>query len=358
MKTIDIIILENDKLVRQRLEDAIGETSEINIIELSELNDLNHTKEIIKETPPDVILLGIDDTDSNEMQFFDYLRKYHPHIPILVMTQHTRDGAKIAISALKKGAVEFFPKTTVLSGSILTEDYFKNRVIPVIKVAPRFNRSVLLSQHFVDTAVKKIEPISSDFFKNSLNQMELLVIAGCLGGVAPLYLLLSSFPDNLPVPVIVVQHMVEIYSEVLAEDLNRYTDLQVKEAENGEELKPGWVYIAPGDYHVLTYRKNQKNYITLNKGPKVAGFRPSIDILLKSSSQQFGKKVLTVYLSGGGNDGIEGAKVIDIIGGQIIIQNERTSLLSDISWKVESYGINDGSYPLERLGQEISRRLV
>lgn len=357
MKPIDIFILDANKMVRQRLQDAITETTGLNIL-LSGSSSEYDIRTKVKETEPDLIVMGIDRQDSEEMRLFNYLRNHHTDLPILVMTQHNLDGAKIAISTLKKGAVEFFPKSTTLSGSNLTVEFFKERLIPIIRITPRLNRNVLLSQHFVDTSVKNIEPIPDDFFSTSLNKMELLVIAGCLGGVAPLYLLLSSLPKNLPVPVVVVQHMVEIYSKVLAEDLDKYTKLSVKEAEHGEHLKEGTVYIAPGDYHIHTYRKDKKTYLSLDHSPKVAGFRPSIDILLKSTAQQFGKRMLTVFLSGGGNDGIEGAKIIDIHGGQIIIQNTRTSLLSDIPWKIGTYGINEGSYPIERLGHEISKRLV
>lgn len=358
MKTIDIIILENDETVRNRVKSAVDEHAGINLVAADSFEEVNQIKKSLKSSIPDVLLMGIDKKDSEEMKLFRYLRKNYSDLPVLVLTPHNREGAEVAISALKQGAVEFFPKTSRLSGSVLTEDFFAKRIVPVIKVAPRLNRSVLLSQQFVDAAIKEMKPIPADFFENSLNKMEVLVLAGCLGGIAPLYLLLSSFPENLPVPVIVVQHMVEGYSEVLAEDLNNYTKLQVKEAEDGDLLQAGWVYLAPGDYHIQTKKRNGENYIALSHGPKVEGFRPSIDVLLKSTARQFGKRALTVYLSGGGNDGIEGAKVIDIVGGQIIIQNERTSLLSDISWKVESYGIGDGHYPLERLSQEISQRIV
>lgn len=80
-------------------------------------------------------------------------------------------------------------------------------------------------------------------------------------------------------------------------------------------MQMGWIYLAPGDYHILITKRNGQNYITLNHGPKIKGFRPSIDVLLKSTARQFGKNALKVYLSGGGNDGIECVKVIDIMGG-------------------------------------------
>ncbi|TVR15275.1 MAG: response regulator [Balneolaceae bacterium] len=358
MKNINALVIEPSKTVRKRLEAAIAETPDIALLGSTGLKNGTDLKAKITESPPDVLLLGIDSKDSDEMEMFGYMRKNHSGIPILIMTHHNRNGAEIAISTLKKGAVEFFPKSSILSGAILDSNFFKNRVIPVIKAVPRLNRNILLNKQYFDNFVDSTDPISSDYFKDSQPKIKLLSIVGCLGGVAPLYLLLSSLPNNLPVPVIVVQHMVEIYSEVLVEDLNRYASLTVKQAEDGEEIKPGSVYVAPGNYHVVTRRLKGKPVLKLDQRPKVAGFRPSIDIFLKSSTNLFGNKTLTVYLSGGGLDGIEGAKSMDFVGGQVIVQNRNTSLLSDISWKVESLGINEGAYPLERLAHEICKRLI
>ncbi len=357
MKNINAFIIDRSETVRQRLEDAIAESPNITVSGSTSLKSEADIKAEITESSPDVLILGIDEKDSKEMELFLYMRENHSGIPILIMTHHNRIGAEIAISALKKGAVEFFPKSAILSGAILNLGFFKDRILPVIKAVPRLNRNILLNSQFIDNAVDNIEPISTDVFKASQTRIKLLAIAGCLGGVAPLYLLLSGLPKNLPVPVIVVQHMVEIYSDVLAEDLNRYTELNVKQAEDGEQIKPGTVYIAPGNYHVVPRRNHGKPVLKLDQRPKVGGFRPSIDILLESSANLFGNKILTVYLSGGGMDGIEGAKVMDFIGGQVIVQNNSTSLLHGIAWKVESLGINEGSYPIESLSREIVKRL-
>lgn len=358
MKNINAFIIDPSETVRQRLEDAIAETPDITLLGSVNIKNETDLKAKIAESPPDVLILGIDSKDSDEMELFEYLRTKHPKIAILIMTHHNRDGAEIAISALKKGSVEFFPKTTTLSGTILSVNFFKNRVIPVMKAIPRINQNILLNSQVIDIAVNKIDPVPPDFFKDSKSQLELITVAGCLGGVSSLYLLLSGLPKNLPVPIIIVQHMIEIFSEVLVEDLNRYSKLKVKQAEDREEIKPGTVYVAPGDYHVEAKRSQQKYVIRLHQNAKVGGFRPSIDILLKSTAKLFGKSVLTVFLSGGGTDGIEGAKIMDFVDGQIIVQNRETSLLSDISWKVESLGINEGSYPVERLSHEISKRLI
>lgn len=355
MENVTVLLLDPNQNLVNTLSDLIQRDEDLILEKATTTDQLENVDQLLKTLNPGVIVLGIDNLISKEMNLFEHLRKEYSHLPVLVMTPHSRTGAKIALTALKKGAVEYIVKTNTLSGSVLSDEHFKGRLIPVLKAVPRLNRNILVAGTFVDEAVKAVQPISNDFFKNAENRIKLLVVAGCLGGVPSLYLLLSSLPGSLPVPVIVVQHMPGIYTQTLAEELNEISELQVVEATNNIELKPGTVYITPGYYHATTRYINQKHVISLHHGPKVKGFRPSIDVLLESTQNTFQSNVLAVYLSGGGNDGVDGAKVIDITGGQIIVQNKNSSLLSDLPWKIESLGLHEGSYPLERLGYEISK---
>ena len=357
MEHVSVLLIEPDPKLVNLLSELIDEDSDLIIGKALTTGQVDSIEKLVEETRPGVVVLGIDKQESNEMEIFHYLRKEHASLPVLVMTNHNRTGAEIALYALKKGAAEYFVKTTKLSGTILSDEYFNGRLIPVLKAVPRLNRNVLSSAKFVDEAIKAVQPVPNDFFTDAENRIKLLVIAGCLGGVPSLYLLLSSLPESLPVPVIVVQHMPEIYTQVLAEHLNEVCALNVVETTNGIELKPGTVYITPGKYHASTRTIMGKKVITLHHGSKVHGFRPSIDVLLQSTQNTYHSNVLAVYLSGGGNDGIDGAKVIDFTGGQIIVQNSNSSLLADLPWKIESMGLHEGSYPLERLGYEISRKI-
>lgn len=357
MKVMNVILAESDKFVRKQLEKAIEQTPECRLTVSTDTSDIDSVKQKILDDEPDVLVLGINHEESEEMNLFKELRSSHSHIPILILSPHDREGARAAISALKKGAVEYFPKTTSFSQTVRPFEYFLSRVIPVIKVTPRLNKTILLSPNYLEQSIKSKQPIPASLFETSLGRMELIVIAGCLGGIASLYMLLSRLPKNLPVPVIILQHIEEIFSEVLAEDLCRYTELHLKEAKDGDVLQKGTAYLAPGNYHLQVNKSGDSSRIILSQQQEVAGFRPSIDVLLDSVAKQFGANTLTVFLSGGGGDGIEGGKVIDIIGGQVIVQNKQTSLLSDFNWNMEVHGIYEGSYPIDRLAHEISSRI-
>jgi len=357
MENVNVLIIEPNQTLVNTLAEIIDNDKDLLLGGAFTTGQVEDFNALISEHNPGAVVLGIDKTESKEMDFFDQLRADFPHIPVLVMTPHSRIGAVTALTALKKGAIEYIIKTTTLSGSILPDEHFKGRLIPVLKAVPRLNRNLLIARSFVDDSIKSVQPVSNDFFNNAENRIKLLVIAGCLGGVPSLYILLASLPESLPVPVIVVQHMPEIYTTVLAEQLNEITGLNVVETTDGIDLKPGTVYITPGKYHASTRTIMGKKVITLHHGPKIHGFRPSIDVLLQSTQNTYQGNVLAVYLSGGGNDGIDGAKVIDFAGGQIIVQNKNSSLLSDLPWKIESLGLHEGSYPIDRLGYEISKKI-
>ncbi len=357
MENVNVLLIDPNKTLVNNLAEVIDNDKDLLLSSALTTDQVEDIDTLISERNPNAVVLGIDRLESKEMDLFNHLRKTYSQIPILVMTPHNRIGAVIALTALKKGAVEYIVKTTTLSGSILSDEHFKGRLVPVLKAIPRLNKNLLAAGSFVDEAIKSIQPVSNDIFKNAENRIKLLVIAGCLGGVPSLYLLLASLPKSLPVPVIVVQHMPEIYTGVLAEQLNEISALNVVETTNGMELKPGTVYITPGKYHASTRTNMGKIVITLHHGPKVQGFRPSIDVLLQSTQNTYQSNVLAVYLSGGGNDGVEGAKIIDINGGQILVQNSNSSLLADLPWKIKSLGLHEGSYPLDRLAHEISKKI-
>lgn len=364
MKNLNALLIEPSKQLCTALKDVIDKDNSLQLLDSwSDLDkrDLESMIQDINSLEPSVLLLGINSKDSVEMELFDALRREIPDLPIIVLTDYSREGAKIAIEAVKKGAVEYIIKTKRETSVFETSDYFSGRLLAVIKAVPRLNLNILVSGMDVDNMVKELQHISIaknkiKDYRYSHNAVELLVIAGCLGGVPSLYVLIATLPEDLPIPVVIVQHMPDIYTEVLAEDLTRVSGLQVIEATDGIELQNGKVYLSPGDYHAQVITGLTHKFIILNQRQKVKGFRPSIDVMLDSVKKAVGKKSLVVYLSGGGQDGIEGAEVIDMIGGQLIIQNRRTSLLWDLPMKVSGLGLR--GYPLKRMGNEISRRVV
>lgn len=357
MESPKTLIIDPDSTIRERISELIRKADGVVLAGSLNAEAEDQIELAIEKTTPDVVVIGIDRMQSKEMQFFQMIRSQFSSLPVIVLTPHSRPGAGIALKALQQGAVEYVTKTQSFTGSIPSNDHFSRRLIPVIKATPRMNRSVLSSWKNVAEAIEELEPVPAEKFNESLDPTGLMVVAGCLGGVSSLYLLLASLPENLPVPTIVVQHMPKIYTRVLAEQINEISSLEVLEAEENMGLEPGKVYISPGSYNTTVSNRNGEYVIELNEVSKANLYRPSMDVLLNAVYNVYKNKVLLVYLSGGGSDGIEGAQQIDYIGGQIIIQNQHTSLLWDLPWQIQSRGLNEGGYPIERLGSEIAKRV-
>lgn len=154
------------------------------------------------------------------------------------------------------------------------------------------------------------------------NPFGVVVIASSLGGIAALSEVLSALPANFPVPIIIVQHLQPTYKSQLAEILDRRTPLHVKWAEQGEYLCPGFVYLAPPDYHTLVI---SPGIITLSHSEKVQFVRPSANPLFDSVAASYGERAIAVVLTGIGSDGASGVKSIKYCGGKVLVQNRRTA---------------------------------
>ncbi len=358
MKNLDVFIIDPDTTFLIRLKDIVEQATDLSVVFTAAGEQHAEITDQLEIAAPDVLLLGINRPDSEEMDIFEEVRKNYPRLPIIILPLHSREGAEIALKTLKEGAVEYINKTSSDTGAYHTREHFRTRLIPVIQAMPRINRTLLAKHKNLDEQIEKQDQIPISKFDQSLPNIDLLTVAGCLGGIPALYRLLSKLPRDLPVPVLVVQHVPKIFSEVLAVDLNSIIDLSVNEAQNGSELKAGEVNIAPGGYHARIKRTNGKQTISLFHEPYAKVYRPSMDIMLESTSDIFKNRVLAIYLSGGGSDGIEGAKALDKAGSQIIIQNRQTSLLWDLPQKIDILAIDEGSYPLDRLGHQITERII
>ena len=184
-----------------------------------------------------------------------------------------------------------------------------------------------------------------------------MAIGVSTGGPQALAQLLPVFVRDCPVPIVVVQHMPPMFTRHLAARLSGKFDLHVCEGEDGGKLQPGHVYIAPGGHHMQIERVNSRPHIRLNTDPPENACRPSVDVLLRSVAEAYGAASLTVVLTGMGNDGVRGCRQLHELGGQIIVQDEQTSVVWGMPGHVAREGLADKVLPLDEIGAEITRRV-
>jgi two-component system, chemotaxis family, protein-glutamate methylesterase/glutaminase len=185
--------------------------------------------------------------------------------------------------------------------------------------------------------------------------VQIVTIGVSTGGPDALARLLPSLPANLPVPVVIAQHMPPIFTSLLAARLSARCSLPVRECKSGENLTAGCVFIAPGDFHMVTCSENGVVRLKTHQGPKENFCRPSVDVLFRSVADVYGARTLAVILTGMGQDGLKGCELLSGVGARILAQDEASSVVWGMPGFVARSGLADKILPLDQIGAEIVR---
>ena len=176
------------------------------------------------------------------------------------------------------------------------------------------------------------------------------------GGPNALAEIFSHLPSDFPVPIVVVQHMPQLFTRFLAERLNAQTSLTVVEAEDGQVVKPGVVYVAPGDFHLTLKKRNGQIVTGLGQEPPENSHRPAADVLFRSVADTYGARALGLVLTGMGQDGLRGCQEIARAGGRVLVQDEATSVVWEMPGGVARAGLAAAVLPLGDVAGELMTR--
>ncbi len=184
-----------------------------------------------------------------------------------------------------------------------------------------------------------------------------VVVGASTGGPVALQQLLAGLPRPLPVPVLIVQHMPPVFTRSLAERLAQTTGLDVREGRDGAAVRPGQVWIAPGDYHMVVERREASIHLALHQGPPQNSCRPSADVLFQSAARVWGGDLIAVILTGMGKDGLHGARTIHDLGGRVGVQDRDSSVVWGMPRFVAEMGIADQVMSPAELGAWLAAEL-
>jgi two-component system, chemotaxis family, protein-glutamate methylesterase/glutaminase len=188
-------------------------------------------------------------------------------------------------------------------------------------------------------------------------RIDILAIGTSTGGPNALAALFPALPRDLPVPIVVVQHMPPLFTRLLSERLNKTSGLTIQEGVKGQKLESSHAWIAPGDFHMVLERREGSVRLALNQDPPENSCRPAVDVLFRSVAKTFGANVPAVVLTGMGSDGVRGCEVIREHGGQVLVQDEASSVVWGMPGQVAAAGSADGIFPLDAMALEIERRV-
>ena len=357
-RKLNIYIIDSNVLVRQMLMNMLKSVSDVDKIELEKEIDPELISENIKQKEPDLLMLGVDNIESEQMDLFYNLRRQFPKLPIVLLTPLNKEGANAVITGLRHGAVDYVTKPDQSKGVIFAGNHFQKRVLPILQMIPAVNKNRVVERHSELRISKRVSGDQFHSLRDKALNVEFLSLSGCMGGVKSLFQAIVQLPANLPVPVVIVQHMPKIYTRELARQLDLVTSLNVREATDGSLLLPGQIYVAPGGYHTEVKNDGVRRYLRLHRGPREHRSRPSIDVLLRSAVKVYGDKILSVFLSGSGIDGLLGASLVKESGGTVLIESEESALIWDTPGRIAKSHSELQNIRTEALVAEIMKIIV
>jgi two-component system chemotaxis response regulator CheB len=186
----------------------------------------------------------------------------------------------------------------------------------------------------------------------------LVAIGASTGGPNALAALIPQLPADFAVPIVIVQHMPPLFTRLFAERLNTLGPLVVREGKEGQRLEKGQVWIAPGEHHMTVERKGNEFVLGVNRDAQENSCRPAVDVLFRTAAKTFGANVLGVVLTGMGTDGTRGAAAVREAGGEIIVQDEASSVVWGMPGSVVAARLADRVFPLGQMGPEVVRRVA
>jgi two-component system chemotaxis response regulator CheB len=367
-----VLVVDDSAFMRKVLQTIITADPQLEVCgEARDGRDAVTQTEVLK---PDVISMDINMPHMDGLQATEIIMSSNPR-PILIVSSESKEGAEVTLKALELGAIDFVAKPSggidLDMSSVKEELCRKLKMAAKVRVVRTATRSKL--QHEVASSSPRVEPASraeaSKSGDNGLQEVRaavnaaakgagkfpIVVLASSTGGPATLMKFIPYFPKDFPGAVILVQHMPGNFTSQFSTQLAEASQIKVKEAEAGEIIVPGQLYVCPGSHHL---RVSPTGRISLDDGPRVGGYRPCADLTFESTAEYAGPMTIGVILTGMGNDGSKGVQTIRSVGGHVIAQDESTAVIFGMPQEAIKTGAVDQVLPIENIYHGIEKRVL
>ncbi len=366
--TIRILVVDDSPFMRKSLQKMLEEAPDLRVIATA--RDGIDALEKIQEHKPDIVTLDIEMPRMDGLTCLKKIMAEHP-MPVLMVSSLTQEGAQATLDALSLGALDFIPKESGFASlSIMQIQHDLQEKVRRLATSPRFHKpsagaaspsvAALTPAAAAPTpapARPAVAPKAAAPSGTGLGspQAELLVIGSSTGGPKALQDILPALPGNLPVPCLIVQHMPSTFTKPFADRLDGLCQVHVKEAEQGEPLKAGTVYIAPGGIHMTYGARGPKGCVELSPEPVSSLHRPSVDVLFLSVAELFRGQVLAGILTGMGADGAKGMEQLKRKGAHTLAESEESCVVYGMPRAAVERGCVDLVAPLGDISGHLRR---
>ena len=340
-KKIKVLVIDDSALIRALLTEIINKDDRLEVCGVAA--DPYEARDLIKKLNPDVLTLDIEMPKMTGIAFLKNLMRLRP-MPVVMISTLTQEGAPETLMALELGAIDFVPKPKDKDATALG-DYAKDICVKV-RIAARANVRRYNEKPQTETVAKKLS-----VGQNHRNGY-ICAIGASTGGTEAIKAVVQNLPENFP-PVVVTQHIPEAFSASFAARVDSISKMKVWEASDGQEIKAGNVYIAPGHSHLLVQKRASGFYCSLSQAAPVNRHRPSVDPMFDSVSEVCGANAIGVMLTGMGADGAEAMLRMRKAGATTIAQSKATCVVWGMPRAAFELGAATKMVDLDRITDEI-----
>lgn len=352
-RKIRVLIVDDSALVRKILTELLGTDPGIEVV--GSAADAFIAREKIKSLNPDVLTLDVEMPKMDGVTFLRNLMRLRP-MPVVMVSSLTDHGAEVTLDALAVGAVDYLPKPKVDLAATLGD--YREELLEKIHAAAKARvrayegraqdaaSAQVVKRLPADAVLQKAAPL------NFRTTDRLIAIGASTGGTEAIRDVLMDMPPDAP-GIVIAQHIPKAFSTPFAERMNRSCQMTVYEAQDGQQIRPGHVYIAPGDRHLVIVRSGARWICRLDDGSPVNRHKPSVDVLFRSVAQQAGHNAIGVLLTGMGRDGAQGLKEMREANSPTIVQDEATSVVWGMPGAAYEIGAAAEVLSLPRIGGRI-----
>lgn len=346
---IKVLVVDDSAFMRRVISDMLNSDEAIEVIDTAR-NGKEGFEKVIAQNP-DIITLDIEMPVMDGLTALSEIMKARPASKVIMLSSLTFEGAEATIKALEFGAMDFVPKPSASILNFKAEDIKDGLIKKIHQLAHTKYLYAPRPKVPAEGGIKKadIKP------EESSGKLKYIIAIGTsTGGPRALQDVIPLFPPDIPAAIMIVQHMPPGFTKSLAARLHNLSNIHVKEAEEGDVLRPGWAYLAPGDFHMIIKKAGFDDYrISINQDPAVTGHRPSVNVMMNSVAECGLKNVIAVMMTGMGSDGSDGILKIRQNGGRTIAQDESTCVVYGMPKSAVNNGAIESIVPLQNITKEI-----
>jgi two-component system chemotaxis response regulator CheB len=362
-----VLVVDDSVVMRRIVRESLESDPEIEVAGVAANGRI--ALAMVEQNTLDAITLDIEMPEMDGLETLRQLRARGITTPIIMFSTLTERGALATLDALAAGADDYVAKPANVGSVQDSMMRIRMEVIPKIKAlcwkskgrrspaAPQSATSLAGTIHEDCAAALSAFKAKGPRVSVEDERVDIVAIGTSTGGPNALAEVIPHLPEGFPVPVVIVQHMPPTFTRFLAERLTAASSLTVREGVSGALLEAGCAWIAPGDFHMTLRRDEMSARLGVFQAAAENSCRPSVDVLFRSVAEVFGKNVLAVVMTGMGQDGLRGCELIKEACGQIIVQDEASSVVWGMPGYVAKAGLADSILPLTEIADEIVRRV-